>query len=367
MRMRDLSTWPHYDAARLGFRNYWYPVTWSRCIGARPYATQLLGDRVMLRRERGRVYAFYDQCPHRGIPLSVGRQEFPGTWSCRYHGWTFDLETGVLKAALTDGPDSPICGKVRVRTYPVEERAGLVWIWMGHEAPSVPVEADIPEEFLAPDAQIVARIAVRKGNWRLAAENGYDDAHAKYLHRYGAIRTFFRRMPAWTRTKVEVVDDDWITRKNLDRAIEADYPGLGRWPRQHFWNHRNSRTSVSIRLPGILRNSYAADSHFAWYVPVDDDHHRYFQLLVKPTRGLGALEFHLTYWLARRWTNHVQFNNQDARMVELMPETAPERLFRPDVSITAWRKLCEHARGEAVAETSLAAQLETVADEGVLA
>ena len=42
----------------------------------------------------------------------------------------------------------------------------------------------------------------------------------------------------------------------------------------------------------------------------------------------------------------MQFNNQDARMVELMPETAPERLFRPDASITAWRRLCEHARGE---------------------
>jgi hypothetical protein len=29
-----------------------------------------------------------------------------------------------------------------------------------------------------------------------------------------------------------------------------------------------------------------------------------------------------------------------------MPMTAPERLYRPDASITAWRRLCEHARGE---------------------
>jgi nitrite reductase/ring-hydroxylating ferredoxin subunit len=179
-----LSAWPRYDAAALGFRNYWYPVTWSRQIGARPYTVRLLGDPIMLRREQEKIYAFYDQCPHRGIPLSVGRQEFPGTWSCRYHGWTYDLESGVLKAALTDGPDSPICGKVRVRTYPVEERAGLVWVWMGVEAPTVPVEADIPEEFLGPDTVVVGRITDRDGNWRYAAENGFDSSHAKYLHRY---------------------------------------------------------------------------------------------------------------------------------------------------------------------------------------
>src|SRR5262249_18639714 len=86
LRQRDLSPWPKYDAAVLGFRNYWSPVTWSREIGKQPVAFTMLGDRIMFRREGGRVYAFYDQCPHRGIPLSVGRQEFPGTWSCRYHG-----------------------------------------------------------------------------------------------------------------------------------------------------------------------------------------------------------------------------------------------------------------------------------------
>ena len=65
--------------------------------------------------------------------------------SCGYHGWTYDLASGTLVAALTDGPDSPICGKVRVRTYPVEERIGIVWVYIGELDPP-PVEADIPEE-----------------------------------------------------------------------------------------------------------------------------------------------------------------------------------------------------------------------------
>lgn len=47
-------------------------------------------------------------------------------------------------------------------------------------------------------------------------------------------------------------------------------------------------------------------------------------------------------------------------MVRLMPETAPERLYRLDGSITAWRQLCEHARGK-VSETSLKADLAEIA------
>jgi nitrite reductase/ring-hydroxylating ferredoxin subunit len=354
-RKQDLSQWPRYEAAVRGLRNYWYPVTWAGKIGRRPMTFRVCGDPVMLHRANGKVHALYDQCPHRGIPLSVGLQEFPGTWSCRYHGWTFDLETGILKAALTDGPDSRICGKVRVRTYPVEVRAGLVFIWMGQGEP-VPVESDIPSAFLGPKAVIVGRVKERKGNWRLAAENGYDEGHAKMLHRYGALMTLFSRIPGWATTRAGGAPrGDWLTRVPDDVGLQGDYPGLGVWPKFKPWQRPRKRpgergsTIVSIRLPGALEVTYGSYNHYTWYEPVDESTHRYFQFLVKDADGrLDALSFRLRYWLWRRWIFHVQFNNQDARMVELMPDTPPERFFRPDASITAWRRLCEHARGDEV-------------------
>ena len=149
--------WPRYEAAAGGLPEYWYPVGFSRALGRRPLALRLLDQPVMLLRDGEKAYALYDQCPHRGVPLSLGQQEFPCTWTCRYHGWTFDVETGVLKAAITDGPDSPICGKVRVKTYPVEERFGVIWIYMGDGQPP-PLEEDIPSEFLAPNTIILGRI-----------------------------------------------------------------------------------------------------------------------------------------------------------------------------------------------------------------
>jgi nitrite reductase/ring-hydroxylating ferredoxin subunit len=367
MRQRDLSPWPNYAAAALGYRNYWYPVTWSRTIGKQPVVFTMLGEPVMFRRENGKIYAFLDICPHRGIPLSVGKQEFAGTWTCRYHGWTFDLESGVLRAALTDGPDSPICGKVRVKTYPVEERAGLVWIWMGNGAPTVPVEEDIPVEFLAPNAVIVGRSSERKGNWRYAAENGFDEGHAKYLHRYGALQTLFRAIPAWSMRKGgPVMDGPWLSRPPDYEGYQGDFPGLGVWPRKIPWWKRMPKRrggpagrtiarppgsvprGTSIRLPALLCSNPGtrAGIHFEWYVPTDAHHHRYLQFLVVHGAPRTALAHHLRYWLRERWVFHVQFNGQDAWMVELMPESGPERLYRPDASITGWRKLGQQARGQ---------------------
>src|SRR5207248_6832774 len=54
--------------------------------------------------------------------------------SCRYHGWTYDAN-GDLVAALTDGPNSSLCGKKehRVPNYPIEELDGLIWVYMGEK------------------------------------------------------------------------------------------------------------------------------------------------------------------------------------------------------------------------------------------
>src|SRR5580704_12353973 len=119
IRPSGISKWKQYNAAALGLRDYWYPVMESRRVRRRPMPVELLGDKVALVRERGRVYAFEDRCPHRSIPFTgagtpiVGKFDFPEHITCPYHGWVFELKSGCLAAALTDGPDSPIVGKVK--------------------------------------------------------------------------------------------------------------------------------------------------------------------------------------------------------------------------------------------------------------
>jgi phenylpropionate dioxygenase-like ring-hydroxylating dioxygenase large terminal subunit len=269
----------------------------------------------------------------------MGSQEFPGTWTCCYHGWTFDLRTGMLVAAITDGPDSPICGKVAVRTYPVEERLGIVWIYVGDNPPP-PVETDMPSELLQPNTAVLGRITVRAGNWRFGAENGFDDGHAKYLHRK-SLWVIRRLMPAWTRIHVEPIGEGWITRVAEEVHFETDYPNLGRWPRVPPWKSRGrSGARTSIRLPSMLRVEYSKWSHFEWWVGRQPDEHIYVQLVAQQGGFLRRLIFRLYYWLWVRWIFHGLFNDEDRLMVDVM-DAPPERLYRPDISITEWRKLCE--------------------------
>jgi phenylpropionate dioxygenase-like ring-hydroxylating dioxygenase large terminal subunit len=362
---RDWATWPRYEAAVTGLRNYWYPVMWARDLGKKPAEVVLLGERIAVGRSNGVPWALQDRCPHRGVPLHLGTTEFPGTISCPYHGWTFDVSDGRLCAALTDGPDSPIVGKVRVLTYPVEERLGLIWIYVGDPAkadlPAPPLDDDLPEELVKFRPTVAGRIkSNRGGNWRYAAENGFDEGHAKYLHRT-ALWAFFRQLPVWNETRVErTPDQKWVYRRQLKTHWEGDFPGLGRWSQRRWWKvartvakpEQARRTDpviaeiqlpakASLRLPGITRIAYPRYIHYEWAVPETADSHRYVQIMACFARSpITRLWFQLKYWTVIRWVFHGQFTGQDSWMIDVM-DVPPERLYRPDASVTEWRRLVE--------------------------
>ena len=123
-------------------------------------------------RRKGKPYAFLNECPHRGNLMSDAKHEFPGsdTVTCRLHGYTFDLaDRGNCVAVLTDGPDSPAVGKVRLRTFPTEERKGIIWVWFGQMAP-VPLEEDVSRNVLDDDTLVKFRYRTVEGNWRNHAQ-----------------------------------------------------------------------------------------------------------------------------------------------------------------------------------------------------
>jgi hypothetical protein len=109
-----------------------------------------------------------------------------------------------------------------------------------------------------------------------------------------------------------------------------------------------SGRTVLERLPCIMRNGWVGTNilKFAWYVPVGAKRYRYLQLYAIKAPTLAAKAWaHVYFWSYARWAELVQFNNQDTAMVARMPETPPDRFYRPDASITAWRRFCERARG----------------------
>jgi phenylpropionate dioxygenase-like ring-hydroxylating dioxygenase large terminal subunit len=354
-RAYGTTNFPLYDALPLGFRNYWYPIAFASTLKRRPVRVMLCGDEVVLvRGQNDRPRALEDRCAHRGIPLSAGRVEFPGTISCAYHGWTYSTTTGDLVAVLTDGPDSPIAASKgpRVRTYPVEERAGLIWIYPG-TGPPPPFESRVPDELVRADTLVRGRVSDQEGDWRHAAEAGFDEGHAKYLHRR-SIWKFFRYLPAWTTLNIHRSDDgQWLTRNVTARQYSGNYPTVGLWPpKKPIWKRFEGTTSraaalVGIRLPGILRVAFHGSvfgSYTGWemWVPTEIGRYRYVQLVTRQGSVLGNHVFATWYWLYMRWAYHKKFNGQDTEMIRQM-RTPPERLYRPDVSIVEWRRMCEEA------------------------
>ena len=356
---------------------------WSVQLRSKPIAIEIANRRIMVIRDGGEAHALDDRCPHRGVPLSLGSQEFPGTISCPYHGWTFDLRSGCLRAVITDGPDSPLVGKVTIASIPVAERLGLVWVFIGPDPADdgqgevPPVETAIPSELLDADIALGGNIEMRSGGWRFGAENGFDEGHAKYLHRDSLWR-MLKVMPTWTKTVVVDDTEGWITRVQTEVHWAADFPGLGRWSGERLWKIGSGakmlegpkasgrtdphiaalgfRGQQSIRLPGLLRIVHRRFIHYEWYVPVDAERYRYVQLLVEYKSGVSALLFKLRYLLLIRWLFHGQFSAQDKWMVDVM-DAPPERLYRPDVSITAWRRICEGAprAGQAIVSAATSA------------
>ena len=361
----------------LGFRNYWYPALQSRQVKRKPVRLKLLGDDIVLFRhsETGQPCALADRCPHRNASLSLGQSHYPGTLSCAYHGWTFNVK-GELVAVLSEGPKSPMVGKVHQRTYPVEEFRGFLWIWMG-EGAAVPLQEDLPPELSDPSTALFPEVQVWKANWRVVTENT-DGYHAPILHLSSMPRTLYMNWVAWRKTTyVHTEDGLGVIHAEVESADRAEYPGLGEWPKIPAWkrvakrwlgaktatgqpialpNGRQGRITEDLHLPGWRRVKVRKHTVFVeWAVPIDENttsHVLWDVVLDQKPQGIArvmagirlALFRYLVYPTYWRWAYNQQYVGQDKRVLEHMYSGA-ERLQANDAGLVAWRRLAARARG----------------------
>ncbi len=158
-------------------RNCWYVAGRSGDFEAKLTALTLLEDPVVFYRgPDGAPHALEDACPHRKLPLSCGNLHGDRV-ECGYHGLTFD-GTGACVAAPTQG--DPIPRRARVRSYPVEDRYGFLWIWMGEGEPGEII--DIPN-FDNPDWGATPRGAMEIAcNYLYVTDNLLDPSHVAWVH-----------------------------------------------------------------------------------------------------------------------------------------------------------------------------------------
>ena len=164
------------------FINFWYPVVRSEDLGTTPQKVRMLAhDFVVFRDQAGKVAVLSDTCIHRGASLSQGKCKEDGTVQCPYHGWRFNAQ-GVCTRIPSIGSKTKPPPRARVDSYPVQEKYGIVFAFLGdlpedQRPPIMPVEEHGTPEWRA----TVITFDVNY-HYERSIENGLDPAHNEYVH-----------------------------------------------------------------------------------------------------------------------------------------------------------------------------------------
>lgn len=159
-------------------RNQWYVAGHSADLGSDLLSRWILGQPVCLYRKLdGLPVAVADHCVHRQMPLSLGRRKGDSV-ECRYHGILY----GDDGAAIRIPSQAHIPANCQVRSYPIVDRGGFAWIWMGDRERAD--ESLIPGYpwLDSPDWTVVRGTLHMNARAQLLNENLLDLSHVSYLH-----------------------------------------------------------------------------------------------------------------------------------------------------------------------------------------
>ena len=184
-------------------KNMWYVACDVGDVTDKPKRVKMLGTHfVLFRDEVGKIACLHDVCPHRGASLGNGRV-VNGCVECPYHGWHFGSDGKCKKIPAHKHGEGKIPKRARVDRYPVEEKYGFVWVFVGdlpqEQRPPLP---EFPE-YTDPSYKIIRGQFEWKADYARVVENGLDFAHAPFVHPsfgdkdQGEIESF------------EVISDEW--------------------------------------------------------------------------------------------------------------------------------------------------------------
>lgn len=168
----------HISVANLNA--WWYVGCASSELGKKPIQRTILGIPMVLFRDKaGHPGVLLDRCPHRNVPLSLGRVTKQGALECKYHGWCFNTSGDCTKVpGLLEEKDAK--GR-NVANFPVREQDGYIWVYA---TPDVEPERE-PFQLPQLDAGYtrVDRSVEAPGSIHGVAENALDVPHTAYLHK----------------------------------------------------------------------------------------------------------------------------------------------------------------------------------------
>ena len=123
-------------------QDLWLPLALTAAIEPGTSAGSVIdGVEIAVWRDTaGRIHTWEDRCPHRGMKLSFGFVRGDHI-ACLYHGWQYDA-AGQCRY-IPAHPDVEVPKSICVKTWPVAEAGGMVWVWLA--AGAAPQAPDLPQ------------------------------------------------------------------------------------------------------------------------------------------------------------------------------------------------------------------------------
>lgn len=181
-------------------KNAWYVACTPDEIDDKPLGRKVCGEAmVFYRGPDGVVAALEDFCPHRGAPLSLGRV-VEGKLVCGYHG----LEMGCDGKTIAM-PGQRVRGFPAIRSFPVVERHGFVWVWPGDAAQADSAKIHHLEWAESPDWAYGGGLYHIACDYRLMVDNLMDLTHETYVHATSIGQKEIDEAPVTTRTEGDEV------------------------------------------------------------------------------------------------------------------------------------------------------------------
>jgi vanillate monooxygenase len=235
-------------------KNIWYVAATPDEINEKPLGRKICNESIVFfRGENGVIAAVQDFCPHRGAPLSLG-YVCNGKLVCGYHG----LEMGC-NGKTVHMPGQRVNGFPSIKSYPVVERYGFIWVWPGD--PTLSDESKIPHQewYDHPEWAYGGGLYHIQCDYRLMIDNLMDLTHETYVHSTSIGQKEIDETPCKTKVEGDMVITSrfmndiepppfWkmaLRNHNLPDDIKVD-----RWQICRFTPPSNVMIEVGVALPG---------------------------------------------------------------------------------------------------------------------
>ncbi|KAI3607322.1 Benzoate 1,2-dioxygenase alpha subunit [Cupriavidus necator H850] len=202
--------------------NWIYLAHESQIPNNNDYYTTHIGRQpvVIARNRQGELNAFINACSHRGAMLCRHKRGNKATYTCPFHGWTFNNSGKLLKVKDPENAGYPDCFNKEgshdlKKVARFENYRGFLFGSLNADVPPL-------QDFLGEAARVIDMIVDQsadglevlrgsstytfEGNWKLQAENGADGYHVSAVHWNYAATTSQRKQKNAQEDKIRAMD-----------------------------------------------------------------------------------------------------------------------------------------------------------------